>query len=72
MTECQIVKYMYCKFRNNCENFIFANSVKTNIFDIQNWRQELDLPIPVNDRVISPILEDFIFVKLPICEVSRK
>ena len=63
---------MYCKFGNFCKNFIFTNSAKTHIFDVKNSRQERDLPISVNDRVISQIHEDFIFAKLRICEVLRK
>ena len=49
------------KFR---QNFIFANSVKTHIGDVENSREGCDLLISVNDRVISPIREDFIFTKL--------
>ena len=63
---CACVK-TYCKFGNFRENFIFANSVKTHVFDVENLRQGRDLlNISVNDRVISPILED------TICEASRK
>ena len=51
---------------------IFANSIKTHICDIKNSRQGHDLSISENDRVISPIREDFIFTKLRICEVSLK
>ena len=32
----------------------------------------LDLPTSINDRMISPIREGFIFTKLRICKVSRK
>ena len=63
---------MYCKFENFRENFISTNRAKTHIFDVKNSRQESDLPMSVNDRVISQIREDFIFAKLRICEVSRK
>ena len=61
----------YCKFGNFCENFILANSIKRHICDIKirDWH---DLPSSVNDRVISPFCEDFIFTKLRICRVSRK
>ena len=31
-----------------------------------------DLPIPVNDRVISPFREGLIFTKLRVCEVSGR
>ena len=50
---------------------MFANSVKTHICDVKN-RQERDLLISVNDRVISPIREYFIFTKFRIREVSQK
>ena len=62
----------YCKFGNFLKDFIFANSVKTHICDVKNLRQGRDLLISVKDRVISPIREDFIFMKLRICEVSQK
>ena len=62
----------FCKSRNFCDNFIFANSVKRHICDAKNSRQGHDLHKPVNDRVISAFREDFIFTKLRICEVSRK
>ena len=62
----------YCKFGNFRENFIFANSVKRHICDARNSRLRHDIPISVNDRVISPFREDFVFTKLRICEVSRK
>ena len=55
---------MYCKSGNFRENFIFANSVKRHICDAKNLRLGHDLPISVNDRVISPFREDFIFTKL--------
>ena len=42
------------------------SSVKTHICDIKNLQQGRDLLISVNDRVISPIREDFIFTKLRI------
>ena len=63
---------MYCKSGNFRENFIFTNSVKRHICDAKNSRLGHDLPVSVNDRVISPFLEDLIFTKLRICEVSRK
>ena len=50
------------------ENFIFGNSVKTHTCDVKTSQQGCDLPISVNERVISPICEGFIFTKLPICE----
>ena len=60
----------YCKSGNFRENFIFANSVKRHICDTKNSRPGHDLPASVNDSVISPFFEDFIFTKLRICEVS--
>ena len=66
------IKLKYCKFGNFRENIIFANSVKRHIRDVENSLQEHDLPISVNDRVISPFREDSIFTELRICEVSRK
>ena len=51
----------YCKFGNFRENFIFANSVKTHICDVKKLQKWRDLPISVNERVISPIREGFIF-----------
>ena len=54
------------------ETFIFANSIKAHIWDTKNLRQERDLPISENYRVILLIHEDFIFTKLCIYEVSRK
>ena len=52
-----------CKFGNFRDNFIFANSVKGHICDFQNSRLSHDLPISVQDRVILPFNEGFIFVK---------
>ena len=52
--------------------FHFGNSIKTHICDVENLRQGPDLPISVNDRVILPIREDFIFTKLCISEFLRK
>ena len=43
------------------ENFIFANNVKRHICDVKNSRLGPDLPILVNNRVILPFREDFIF-----------
>ena len=56
------------------ENFIFANSVKRHICDAKYSRLEHDFPISVNNRVISPFREEFIFTKccICICKVSRK
>ena len=60
----------YCKSGNFRENFIFANSVKRHTCDRKISRLWYDLPISVVDRVISPFLDDFIFMKLRICEVT--
>ena len=54
------------------ENFIFANSIKRHISDVKKSRLRQDLPLSINDRVISPFREGLIFTKLRICEVSRK
>ena len=60
----------YCTSGNFRENFIFANSVKRHIYDVKYSRLGHDFSISVNDRVISPFREEFVFTKL--CEVSRK
>ena len=52
---------MYFKFGNFRENLIFAYGVKRHICDVKNSRQRHDLPISVNDRVISPFHEGFSF-----------
>ena len=67
-------KKVYCKSVNFCENFIFANSVKRHICDVKTLQLGHDLPISVNNILISPFREgeDFIFTKLCLCEVSRK
>ena len=46
------------------ENFIFANGVKRHICDVKYSQQRHDLPISVNNRVITPFREGFIFTKL--------
>ena len=51
------------------DNFIFANSVKRHICDAKNSRLTHNFHISVNDNVISPFCEDFIFTKL---RFSRK
>ena len=63
---------LYCRFGNFRENFIFANSIKRHISDVKNSRLRQYLPIAINDRVILPFREVYIFTKLRICEVSRK
>ena len=60
---------VYFRFGIFRENFIFANSIKRHISDVKNSRLRQDLPISINDRVMSPFREGFIFTKL--CEVSR-
>ena len=45
-------------------NFIFANSVKRHICDVKILQIGHDLPISINDILISPFREDFIFMKL--------
>ena len=39
---------------------------------MKNSRLTQDLPVSINDRVNLPFREGYIFMKLPICEVSRK
>ena len=65
---------LYCRFGNFRENFIFANCIKRHIRDVKNSRLRQDLPIPINDRVILPFREDFIFAKLRFAKIksSRK
>ena len=50
----------------NSEISIFANSVKRHICDGKISRPGHDLPISVNNRVISPYCKSFIFRKLRI------
>ena len=47
----------YCRFGNFRENFIFANSIKRYISDVNNLRLRQNLPISINDRVILPFRE---------------
>ena len=49
---------------NVCDNFISANSIKRHISDVKNLRLGQDLLISINDRVILPFHEGFIFTKL--------
>ena len=56
----------YCKFGNFHENFIFANSAKRHIWDVQTSRLRHDLPISVNDIVILSFREGLIFRKVRI------
>ena len=53
-----------CKYTINSE--IFAKSIKRHICDVKNSRLEHDLPVSVNDRMISSFPTGYI------CEVSRK
>ena len=46
------------------ENFIFVNNIKRHLCNVKNLLLGHDLPISVNDRVILPFREDFIFTKL--------
>ena len=62
----------YCEFGNIRENFIFANSDNRNICHVKNSRLGHDLSTSVNDNVISPFREGFIFAKLRIRQVLRK
>ena len=58
-----MVHCINCIFGNFRGNFIFANNVKSHIYDIKNSRLGHDLPISVNDEMISPFREGYIFTK---------
>ena len=60
----------YCKFGNFRENFSIAKSVNRHAYDVKKLLTVHDLPISVNDRVISQIPEGLIFTKLRIYKVS--
>ena len=62
----------YCKFEIVRVYFIFANSVKRHICEVVKARLGPALALLMNDRVISPFCDDFIFTKLRTCDVSRK
>ena len=66
----KILDVDHVKFKTFRENFIFANIVIRHICDVKNWRLWHDLPRSVNDSVISPFHEGFIFAKLCSREVS--
>ena len=65
-----VINESYCKFRNFCANFIFANSVKRHFCELKKSQVEHDLPISVKDIEILPFPERFIFTKLRKCKVS--
>ena len=50
---------LYCKFGNFQENLVFVNSVKRHNCNIKYSQLWHDLPILVNDRVISSLHEGF-------------
>ena len=62
----------YCRFGNFHKNFIFANSIKRHNSDVKNSRLRQDLHLSINERVILPFREGFIFTKLRLCEVLAK
>ena len=62
----------YCKLKIFRKNLNFTNSVKREFFHIKNSPLGHDLPILVKDTMISPFREGFMFMKLRLCEVSRK
>ena len=62
------IHFDYCKF-GNFRDIFFANSVIGHICDVKKSRLGHDLPISVQDRVILPFCENFIFTKL---RISRK
>ena len=64
------IQMQFCKSGNFREIYIFTISAKRHICDAKSLRLGHDLPISVNDRVLSPFREDFIFAKLRMCEVS--
>ena len=51
---------------------MFANSDKRHICRVDNSRLTHNFLISVNDRMILPFHEGFIFANLRLCEVSRK
>ena len=55
--------FLYCRFGNFRENFIFANSSKGDISDVKNSRVRQGLPISINDRVILPFRENTVVAK---------
>ena len=71
-SQCQYASVRYCRIENFRENFILENSIKRHISDVKNSRLSQDLPISINDIVILPFRECFIFTKLCICKVSQK
>ena len=56
--ECTVDSEIFARF------FIFANCIKRHISDVKNSRLRQDLPVSINNRVILPICEGFIFTKL--------
>ena len=51
---------------------LFSQTALKEYCKVKNSRLGHYLPLPVNDRVILPLFEDFIFTKLRIGEVSQK
>ena len=62
----------YCKFGNFRGKFNLPNNLKKHIRHAKNLRLGYDLPTSVNNIVISPFREGFIFMKLRSCKVSLK
>ena len=58
----ECIHFLYCRFGNFCKNFIFTKCIKRHISDVKNSRLRHDLPISINDRVILPFREGFIFM----------
>ena len=57
--------YIYCIFGFFRENFIFASSIKRlYLSDVKNSRLKQGLPISINDRVILPFREVYIFTHI--------
>ena len=56
--------FIYCKFGNFREKFIFTKSVKRPFCDAKISRLMHNLPLSVNDRVITSFRDDIIFTKI--------
>ena len=62
----------YSRFGNFRRNFIFANSIIRHISDVKNSRLGQDVSISINERVILPFCEGFIFTILREIKVLAK
>ena len=66
MSNVQSPQRFNCKFGNFAGILFSRMALKRHICDVKNSRQRHDLPLSVNDRVISIFHEGFIFTKLRI------